>query len=254
MTGRIQLRHQDGIAFVTLSHPGKLNAMSRAMWRDLKAVFEKLQAGDARCVVVQGEGGNFCAGGDIAEYPEFRFSEASLRNFHEHGVWGGLQAMLNCDVPLVAQIDGVCMGAGLEIAACCDVRVAGTSARFGAPIAKLGFPMAPREAQLLLRTAGELTARELLLQAVVLDAATMAQRGFLNSAVADSQVASTALLSAQRITGLAPQAARQNKQTLRALNQPKAADTALPDAYRYAASAEHQEGINAFLNKRQPVF
>ncbi len=164
MTGRIQLRHQDGIAFVTLSHPGKLNAMSRAMWRDLKAVFEKLQAGDARCVVVQGEGGNFCAGGDIAEYPEFRFSEASLRNFHEHGVWGGLQAMLNCDVPLVAQIDGVCMGAGLEIAACCDVRVAGTSARFGAPIAKLGFPMAPREAQLLLRTAGELTARELLLQ------------------------------------------------------------------------------------------
>jgi len=254
MTACIQVRQQSGIAFVTLSHPGKLNAMTRAMWRELKAIFEKLQTGDARCIVVYGEGGNFCAGGDIAEYTQFRFSEASLRDFHEHDVWGGLQAMLNCDVPLVAQIEGVCMGAGLEIAACCDARIAGTSARFGAPIAKLGFPMAPREAQLLLRAAGELTARELLLQAALLDAPAMAQRGFLNGVVADDQVASDALHTAQRIARLAPQAARLNKQTLRTLNQASATEGTLPDAYRYAPGAEHQEGINAFLDKRQPVF
>ena len=57
--------------------------------------------------------------------------------------------MLDCDVPLLALIEGNCMGAGLEIASCCDIRIAGASSRFGAPIARLGFPMAPRELDLL---------------------------------------------------------------------------------------------------------
>ena len=78
--------------------------------------------------------------------------------------------MLDCDVPIIAQIDGNCMGAGVEIASCCDIRVASEAARFGAPIAKLGFPMAPREAALVMRAVGELTAREMLLSAGVLDA------------------------------------------------------------------------------------
>mgnify|MGYP003481811107 CR=1 FL=1 len=60
-----------------------------------------------------------------------------------------LQAMLDCDLPLVAQIDGACIGGGLEIAACCDIRIAGAGARFGVPIAKLGFPMAPAELEIV---------------------------------------------------------------------------------------------------------
>jgi enoyl-CoA hydratase len=74
-------------------------------------------------------------------------TKPALRAFHEDDVWGGLQAMLDCDVPIVAQIEGNCMGAGVEIASCCDIRIAGATAKFGAPIAKLGFPMAPREAR-----------------------------------------------------------------------------------------------------------
>jgi enoyl-CoA hydratase len=89
----------------------------------------------------------FCAGGDISEYAVVPLRRASLREFHENEVWGALQAMLDCDVPMVAQIEGACMGAGLEIASCCDMRIAGDTAKFGAPIAKLGFPMAPREAR-----------------------------------------------------------------------------------------------------------
>jgi enoyl-CoA hydratase/carnithine racemase len=151
---------------VTLSYRAKFNAMSRAMWRELAEVFGRVQASDAwRCVLLQGEGGHFCAGGDIAEYPDFRFDAAQLRAFHEDDVWGGLSAMLDCDVPIVAAIAGNCMGAGMEIASCCDIRVAADDAKFGAPIAKLGFPMAPREAQLVARVAGELTAREMLLEA-----------------------------------------------------------------------------------------
>lgn len=181
MTGQVLLATDGPIAMVTLSHPGKLNAMSRAMWQQLREVFTGLQQrSDVRCVLLRGEGASFCAGGDIAEYPDFRFDETALRGFHENEVWGGLQAMLDCDLPIVAQIEGACMGAGMEIASCCDMRLAGVSATFGAPIGKLGFPMAPREAALVMRAAGELTAREMLLAAAVLDAATLRQRGFLN--------------------------------------------------------------------------
>ncbi|MES2052363.1 MAG: enoyl-CoA hydratase/isomerase family protein, partial [Pseudomonadota bacterium] len=181
MTATVSLDISGALARVTLSHTGKFNAMSRAMWVELRSVFLSIQNDPAiRCVLIKGEGGHFCAGGDISEYAGFRFAEASLRDFHENDVWGGLQAMLDCDVPVVAQIEGNCMGAGLEISSCCDIRMAAESARFGAPIAKLGFPMAPREAALVLRAVGELTAREMLLSAAVLDAAEMKQRGFLN--------------------------------------------------------------------------
>ena len=263
MAGQVLMAVHGGIARVTLSHPGKLNAMSRAMWRELKTVFESIQQhADLRCVIVAGEGGNFCAGGDIAEYPAFRFSEADLREFHEQDVWGGLDAMLRCDVPVVAQIEGNCMGAGVEIASCCDLRVAGASARFGAPIARLGFPMAPREARLVGTALGSLTAREMLLEAAVLDAPTLLLRGFLNAVVADADVAGEVLARAQRVAALAPQAARLNKQTFRALNQAfpsaqwsqSAMDSIVAGAYAYADSAEHREGIQAFLDKRKPAF
>ncbi|WP_332744489.1 enoyl-CoA hydratase/isomerase family protein [Hydrogenophaga sp.] len=253
MTGRVHLTMHGQVAQVTLSHPGKFNAMSRAMWRELKTVFVELQARtDVRCVIVVGEGGHFCAGGDIAEYPGFRFVEAALRDFHEDDVWGGLGAMLACDVPLLAQIEGNCMGAGVEIASCCDIRVSSAGARFGAPIAKLGFPMAPREAALVAREAGVATAREMLLEATVFDAAEMKSRGFLNTVLPDGTLTPALLVRARRIAALSPQAARLNKQALRATLGSTEAEG--ESAYRYADSAEHREGIAAFIAKRSPVF
>ncbi len=264
MTGEVRLTGEGPVARVVLSHPARLNAMSRAMWRQLREVFGRVQAGAWRCVLVEGEGAAFCAGGDIAEYPSFRFREDSLREFHETEVWGGLQAMLDCEVPVVGAIRGACMGAGMEIASCCDIRLAATSARFGAPIAKLGFPMAPREARLVSAAAGELTAREMLLEAAVLEAVEMKQRGFLNDVVDEAELPARVRLSLDRIAALAPQAARLNKRTLRALsekNLPPARTARAPDvtetianAYRYAADPEHREGIAAFLDKRKPAF
>ena len=260
MIRQVLLTGDGPVAWVTLSNPGKLNAMSRVMWRGLRDVFAGLQRRpDIRCVLLRGEGANFCAGGDIAEYPDFRFDEASLRDFHETDVWGGLQAILDCDIPVIAHIEGACMGAGMEIASCCDLRLAGASARFGAPIAKLGFPMAPREAALVMRAAGELTAREMLLSAAVLDAPTLLQRGFLNRVLADGDVAAEALATARRVAGLAPQAARLNKQCFRALAQVLPAQAAIDliataGAYGYADSAEHREGVAAFIEKRVPQF
>ena len=255
MSGAVLVGEDGPLVRVTLSHPGKFNAMSRKMWRELRSVFEALQhRADLRCVIVAGQGGHFCAGGDIAEYPDFRFDESALRDFHEGDVWGGLGAMLACDLPIVAQIEGNCMGAGVEIACCCDIRLSTDTARFGAPIARLGFPMAPREAQLVLREAGAVTAREMLLEAAVLDAPEMKVRGFLNAVLPAHEVAGQVQERAHRVVQLAPQAARLNKQALRALvSVPPPADL-LDHAYRYADSAEHQEGIAAFLDKRRPTF
>ncbi len=257
MSGSVSLQSGAGLARVTIANPGKHNAMSRAMWCQLRSVFEAIQHDPSlRCVVVRGSE-HFCAGGDISEYAGFRFQEASLRDFHEQDVWGGLQAMLNCDVPLVAQIEGNCMGAGVEIASCCDLRIASDGARFGAPIAKLGFPMAPREAALVLRVVGELTAREMLLTAAVLNAGTLLQRGFLNQVVAAHDLEAAVASVVARVLPLAPQAARMHKQALRRLaplDLTDAASALLACAYNYADSAEHREGVTAFVEKRPPRF
>lgn len=266
MGASIQLQQQAGVAQVTLSHPGRFNAMSSAMWQALRTVFEDLgRDPDLRCVVVAGAGGSFCAGGDISEYAAFRFQEATLRDFHENLVWPALQAMLDCDVPVVAQIEGACMGAGVEIACCCDVRLAGSSARFGAPIARLGFPMAPLEAALLVRELGLSTVRRMLLEAALFSATELQAGGFLGAVLPDDDVAFQAQDRAARMAALAPQAARLNKRTLRALMGPlapigRAQDAMdslakmLRQAYAYADSAEHREGIAAFMEKRRPVF
>lgn len=259
MAGEVRLAARGDVARVTLSHPGKLGAMSRAMWRELRDAFVAIQGdGGFRCVVVAGENGGFCAGGDISEYPSFRFDPEALRRFHEEEVWGGLAAMLACELPVVAGIQGACMGAGLEIACCCDIRIAGSAARFGAPIARLGFPMAPREAQLVAAVAGEATLREMLLEAAQLDAREMKARGFLQRVVPDEALAAEVEATAARIAQLAPQAARMNKRTLRRVagGAPDAQPPAdlLERAYDYASSAEHREGIAAFLEKRPPRF
>jgi enoyl-CoA hydratase/carnithine racemase len=253
--GTVSLDREGSLARLTLSNPAKFNAMSRSMWRELKARVDDLSLmPDLRCVILAGEGGHFCAGGDIAEYPAFRFDETSLRNFHECEVWPALQALLDCPMPLLAQIEGNCMGAGLEMASCCDIRLASASARFGAPIARLGFPMAPREARLVARELGTTVARSMLLEASVYSAEALLNSGFLTAVVSETAVAGEAGTRAQRIAALGPQSARLNKQTLLRLQADPTGDPAWADAYAYASNHEHREGIAAFLAKRTPVF
>jgi enoyl-CoA hydratase/carnithine racemase len=172
--------------------------------------------------------------------------------------------MLDCPLPLVAQIEGACMGAGVEMASCCDIRLAGASARFGAPIARLGFPMAPREAALVHGAIGDVLARDMLLAAGVHGAQRLYDAGFLLKVLPDDEVPAAAQAHAERIAVLAPQTARLHKKTFAALAalSPLAALNAgspashglLATAYDYADSAEHREGIAAFLAKRTPNF
>ncbi len=254
---RFERAGADGIATVTLANPAKLNAMSAAMWRALRNAFTALAAdpGDTRVVLVSGEGGQFASGGDIEEYPAFRLDTATLARFHEQDVMPALVAMRDCELPMVAQVDGVCIGGGLEIAACCDIRICGASSRFGVPIARLGFPMAPAELEIVAAVVGPTVLRELLIEARVLNAQEAFERGLVTRVVPDDVVAAEARAAAQRIAGLSPQALRLNKRALRQFVMPAlsaAADRA--PHYAYAPSAEHREGLAAFNEKRKPRF
>ena len=258
MPGHIHLEPMGDWARVTLANPGKLNAIDIAMWRELRASFERLQAmpeTDApHAVIVRGAGGQFASGGDIAEFAEFRFDQAQLHDFHENIVAPALQALLDCDIPVFAQIEGACIGGGLEIAACCDIRICGRASRFGAPIAKLGFPMAPGELQRLRGVVAAPVLREMLLEARLFDADAAWRHGIVHEVVADDEVATVVQRRAERLAQLSPKAARLNKQTLRQI----AAGGPTPHERRahfaYADSPDHREGVSAFIEKRPPRF
>jgi len=258
MSGQVFVQPADaaGVARVILSHPAKMNALSVAMWQQLReAVLACSTAADTtRVVLLSGERGNFAAGGDIDEFPRFRFDEERLRQFHEAGVAPALRAMLDCDIPLVAQIDGACIGGGLEIAACCDLRICGRSSRFGVPIAKLGFPLAPSEAQIVAAVLGLPLLRELLLEARLLGADEALARGIVHRVVDDAEVAAEAQDCAARIAALSPQAHRINKRTLRQLAEGGPSHAQRHEHFGYADSAEHREGLASFVERRPARF
>lgn len=258
MGGHVLVEPMGDWARVTLANPDKLNAIDIAMWRELRAGFERLQclpAPDApHAIVVCGAGDVFGSGGDIAEFAKFRFDEARLADFHENVVAPALRALLACDIPVFAQICGACLGGGLEVAACCDIRVCGVSSRFGAPIARLGFPMAPAELQVLARVVPAPALRELLLEARLLDAPAALRLGLVHEVVPDDQVAAVVQRRAERLAGLSPQAARINKRTLRQIAAGGPTETERRAHFRYADSADHREGVTAFLEKRPPHF
>ena len=247
-----------GVARLRLSNPGKLNAIDIGMWHVLREHAERLQAlpldEAPSALVICGADGQFAAGGDIAEFGEFRFDEARLRAFHEDIVGPALAALRACDIPLFAQIDGACIGGGLEIAACCDIRICGEGSRFGAPIARLGFPMAPGELQLMCGVAGHAVLREMLLEARLLDAASALRLGLVHAVLPDAEVAAAVQQRAERLADLAPLALRINKQTLRQIARGGPSAEERHAHYQYAPGAEHREGVSAFMAKRRPQF
>ncbi|CAB3676808.1 enoyl-CoA hydratase/isomerase family protein [Achromobacter dolens] len=254
--GRVLLQRDGQLAWVTLSHPGRLNAITVCMWRELRDVFTRIAADDAlRCVIVRGEGGNFAAGADIREFPAERADAAGVQRYHREILAPALMAMAQCPQPVVAQIEGVCVGGGLEIACQCDLRIAGESARFGVPINRLGFPMAPDEMRGLLALAGRAATLAILLEGRVFGAAEARDLGLLTRIVADAEVAAQARRSAERICQGAPLAARINKRLSARLAQGGALTEAeYQDYFSYADSRDHKEGVRAFLAGVDPHF
>jgi enoyl-CoA hydratase/carnithine racemase len=256
-TGRVLLDYDGSIAFVTLAHPGRLNAITVHMWRELERVFNELsQNTGLRCIVLRGQDGNFAAGADIREFPQQRADVDGVINYHMKIIAPALHAIATCLHPVVAQIDGVCVGGGLEIASQCDLRIAGVSSRYGVPINRLGFPMAPEEMRGLLSLAGRAVTLEILLEGRVFGAAEAMAKGLVTRVLPDDEVAGDVLRAARRLSRGAPLAARLNKKTVARLcaGPEQLTDAELRSLFSYATSRDHHEGVRAFLAGEEPAF
>ena len=257
MGGSIDSEVTGAVATVTLNNPDKLNAIDAAMWRALRTTMEGLARQEGvRCVIVRGAGvAAFAAGGDIDEFATARATVDDALHYHEGLVAAALDALRTCPLPTVAAISGACIGGGLEIAGCCDLRIAGRSARFGAPVGRLGFSMYPGEMAGLLALVGPAVLLEILLEGRIFDAAEAWHKGLLTRVVEDGEVFAEALASAQRIAAGAPQVARRHKEWVQRLMR----GTPLSEAERRAAfdfltSEDYREGLAAFRAKRTPRF
>lgn len=251
----IRTEHTGPIATVTLSNPGKLNAIDVSMWDSLARTFNALSADESlRCVIVRGEGDNFAAGADIEEFSSVRSTYAQGVAYHTQTIANALHAIANCLHPTVAAIEGVCVGGGLEIASVCDIRIASATSRFGIPINRLAFPLAPGEFEGLLQLVGKAVALEILLEGRVFGADEAKDKRLINRIVDDVQ--SEARQTAERIARGAPLAARMNKVLARRLSpQPEPlTEDELRAAFSFLESQDYREGVQSFLEKRKPDF
>jgi enoyl-CoA hydratase/carnithine racemase len=256
MTELILVQRDGAIATVVLNRPEKLNALTRPMWRGLGEAITQLSADDSlRCIVLRGAGERaFSPGNDIGEFAAERANKAQAR---EYGavMHATAQALEQCRHPVVAQIHGICVGGGLEIAAFADIRICGESSRFGAPIKNLGLVMAYAEMAPLVRLVGSAVALEILLEGRIFDAAEAKEKGIVNRVVPDAEVASEARAAAQRIADGAPLAARWHKKFARRLADPRPlTDAERDECFDCFDSEDFRIGYAAFLAKRKPEF
>jgi enoyl-CoA hydratase len=251
------LVERDGVvATVVLNNPQSLNAFTEASWRMLASRMRELSADTGlRCVILRGAGEKaFAAGADIAEFDRVRADSKRAK------IYGGLihdamQSVAQCVHPTIAQIHGVCVGGGLEIAAMCDMRICGTSSRFGIPINKLGLVMAYGELQGLLSVVGRAAALEILLEGRVFGTEEALAKGLVNRVVADDKVAEECGAAAERIAAGAPLVARWHKKFIRRLADPAPILPAEWDeGFACFDSEDYAAGRAAFLAKTKPEF
>jgi enoyl-CoA hydratase/carnithine racemase len=256
MAGRVHAKVDGVIATVVIDHPERLNALSAAMWRELGKIFGQLSANRSiRCVIVRGAGDKaFAAGADIAAFKTERHDVASAKRYGKI-VHGALGAMDRCPHPIIALIQGACVGGGMEIAARCDLRICGESARFGIPVKRLGLVVAYEELRALVEIAGPAAALEVLLEGRVFGALEAEKKGLVNRVVADAEVEREVAETAARIAEGAPLVARWHKKFVKRLLDPKPL-SARERAENYACfgTEDFQIGYRAFLEKKKPEF
>ncbi len=256
MDNGLLLSRDGDIATLTLNRPERLNALNRAMWEGLGNHIRELSSDNSlRCIVLRGAGGKaFAAGADIAEFASERTDARQAREYGEL-IHATMQAVAQCKHPTVALIEGACVGGGLEIAAMCDMRICGSSSRFGVPISKLGLTMGYGELAGLLALVGRAVTLEILLEGRVFDAAEAFHKGLVNRVVADGDVEKEAYALARRIADGAPLVARWHKQFIERLTP--CADIPSGEWNKGFAcfdTEDYKEGVRAFLAKTKPDF
>jgi enoyl-CoA hydratase len=258
MASEILVTRDGVVATIALSNPGKLNALTAAMWTDLKRAVDALSAEEElRCVVLRGAGRDvFAAGADIEEFATVRDNAEQGRHYHRELVRGALEAVAACRHPTIAMIHGPCIGGGFEIACQCDLRLSGRSGRFGLPINRLGFAIAYDELAAILPLTGRAVALEILIEGRVWDAQEAHAKGLLTRVVPDEALEQECRRTVERIAEGAPLVNRWHKQFVRRLTPQPAPLTPeeIEANFAYFATEDYREGMAAFAEKRKPDF
>jgi enoyl-CoA hydratase/carnithine racemase len=248
----------DGVVRLTIANPGKRNALDHAILDGIAAALGPGgAAAGARAVVLTGADGMFSSGYDIGGIPEDVFPDRA-EALVAHPFTGALDALDAVDVPTVAALPGHTIGGGLELALCCDLRVAADGIRLGMPPAKLGLVYSHVGLRRFVDAVGAPRTRELFLLGRNVDARVAEAWGLVNRVVPGDALAAAALDWAAELAANAPLSVRGNKRILRELLR-ASLDPAVEReliALRQASfrSEDMREGVRAFGEKRAPVW
>jgi len=251
------LDRQGPVARITLNRPDARNALDFTMRRELLAALADLEGdAEARVLVLTGAGGHFCAGGDVKAMRERRHTAAEGRARVE-ALNRMVLRLVDFPRPTIAMVDGYAVGAGCNLALCCDLVVASDRARFGEVFWKIGLVPDGGGTWLLPRAVGLARAKELVFTADIIGAAEAASMGLVNHVVPVAELEGTTRALAERIAAGPPAVLRLAKHML---NRAAASDLrAALDLEAYSqgiaiSSEDHQEGLQAFFEKRPPRF
>jgi 2-(1,2-epoxy-1,2-dihydrophenyl)acetyl-CoA isomerase len=249
----------DSVLKITLNRPDKLNALTDVMLQELHAAFAKA-AGDkaTRCVLLTGAGKGFCPGQDLANVQEMSRGGKPAYGEHIRSNYNPLiLAMTRHPKPIVAAINGVAAGAGMSLAMACDVRIASEKASFLQAFVNIGLVPDSGSTWFLPRLVGRQRALELMLSGRKLSAAEALEWGLVNQVVAPEQLLEEATKIAARYAAAPTYAIGQIKRNVDFAESHSLEETLALEAKSQAEcglSADHQEGIQAFLEKRTPVY
>jgi 2-(1,2-epoxy-1,2-dihydrophenyl)acetyl-CoA isomerase len=247
-------RSPAGVVTVALHRPEKKNAIDATMWDELMAVFREVaESPTDRVLVLTGSGDAFCAGADLTPVPGEPRHQLDL--MHHYG-WVGL-ALHEIPKPTLAKINGVAVGAGLNLALGCDLIVAGESARFSEIFVKRGLALDLGGSWLLPRLVGIHKAKELALLGDMLDAKEAERIGIVNRVVPDAQLDAFVADWAGRLAAGPPLALQLTKRMLTMGMTLSLSEALHQEAFAQsvtAASKDTGEALRAFFQKREPKF
>lgn len=248
--GSVRLSIKGAVATVLFDRGSVRNAMTFAMYDQLSRACQTIAATSAlRAAVFQGVGGAFIAGTDIGEFVAFASGDDGLA--YERRIEAGIAEIEHLPVPTLAVIDGPAMGGGLIIATACDLRIASTRSRFGAPIARtLGNCLSIRNMARLERAFGLGATRRMLLLAETLDPSEAHACGFLLGIAESGELQVKAAEMLARLEAGAPLTIAATREAIRRLGAGRSDDADV--IAKVYGSADFREGISAFVQKRAP--
>ena len=258
-SAKMLLEKEGPLGWITFNQPEKRNAVSQEMWQMIPEMAQDLEADrEIRVIILRGAGDQaFVAGADISQFKDRRRNMGDEQEYRRISGRGS-QSLANIQKPLLAMIQGYCVGGGVGIALTCDLRIASDDARFGIPAARLGLGYHYDGIEKLMHLIGPSNVLDIFFSARTdFGAAEALRMGLINYVVPCAELESFTRQYALRIAGNAPLTQRCAKATVRELLRPAEVrdlaglDKMIAECFN---SEDYQEGVRAFSEKRRPVF